>query len=39
MVRSLWESIVHRKYYVTGGVGSGETSEGFGPDYSLRNNS
>lgn len=39
MVRSLWESIVHRKYYVTSGVGSGETSEGFGPDYSLRNNS
>ena len=26
------------KYYVTGGVGSGETSEGFGPNYSLRNN-
>ncbi|HEV2353100.1 MAG TPA: beta-L-arabinofuranosidase domain-containing protein, partial [Puia sp.] len=24
--------------YVTGGIGSGETSEGFGPDYSLRNN-
>jgi DUF1680 family protein len=23
---------------VTGGIGSGETSEGFGPDYSLRNN-
>lgn len=38
-VRSLWDSIVHRKYYVTGGVGSGETSEGFGSDYSLRNNS
>ena len=38
-VRSLWDSIVHRKYYVTGGVGSGETSEGFGPEYSLRNNS
>ena len=38
-VRSLWDSIVNRKYYVTGGVGSGETSEGFGPDYSLRNNS
>ncbi|MGE5362371.1 MAG: glycoside hydrolase family 127 protein, partial [Bacteroidales bacterium] len=35
---SLWDNIVHRKYYVTGGVGSGETSEGFGPDYSLRNN-
>ncbi|MBI5083403.1 MAG: glycoside hydrolase family 127 protein, partial [Acidobacteria bacterium] len=27
-----------KKYYVTGGVGSGETSEGFGPNYSLRNN-
>ncbi|MGW8267940.1 MAG: glycoside hydrolase family 127 protein [Longimicrobiales bacterium] len=36
--RSLWDSIVHKKYYVTGGVGSGETSEGFGPEYSLRNN-
>ncbi|MCC7175765.1 MAG: glycoside hydrolase family 127 protein [Bryobacterales bacterium] len=36
-VKSLWESIVNRKYYVTGGVGSGETAEGFGPDYSLRN--
>lgn len=38
-VKSLWDNIVHRKYYVTGGVASGETSEGFGPDYSLRNNS
>jgi DUF1680 family protein len=37
-VKSLWDNIVHRKYYLTGGVGSGETSEGFGPDYSLRNN-
>ncbi|HAK93586.1 MAG TPA: Tat pathway signal protein [Planctomycetes bacterium] len=34
-VKSLWHSIVNRKYYVTGGVGSGETSEGFGKDYSL----
>jgi uncharacterized protein len=38
-VKSLWDNIVNRKYYLTGGVGSGETSEGFGPDYSLRNNS
>jgi uncharacterized protein len=38
-VKSIWDNIVHRKYYLTGGVGSGETSEGFGPDYSLRNNS
>jgi uncharacterized protein len=37
-VKSLWNSIVNRKYYVTGGVGSGETSEGFGKDYSLPNN-
>ena len=38
-VKSLWDNLVHRKLYVTGGVGSGETSEGFGPNYSLRNNS
>jgi DUF1680 family protein len=37
-VMSLWDNMVNRKYYVTGGVGSGETSEGFGPDYSLRHN-
>jgi len=37
-VMSLWDNIVNRKYYVTGGIGSGETSEGFGPNYSLRNN-
>ncbi len=37
-VMSLWDSMVNKKYYVTGGVGSGETSEGFGPDYSLRHN-
>jgi len=37
-VLSLWDNMVNRKYYITGGIGSGETSEGFGPDYSLRNN-
>src|SRR5205085_8570624 len=37
-VKSIWDNLVNKKYYVTGGVGSGETSEGFGPDYSLRNN-
>ncbi len=36
-VLSLWDNMVNRKYYVTGGIGSGETSEGFGPSYSLRN--
>lgn len=35
-VMSLYDNIINRKYYVTGGIGSGETSEGFGPDYSLR---
>lgn len=37
-VRSLWDNITHRKYYITGGIGSGETSEGFGKNYSLPNN-
>jgi hypothetical protein len=35
-VLAIWDNLVNRKYYVTGGVGSGETSEGFGPNYSLR---
>jgi hypothetical protein len=36
-VMSLWDNMVNKKYYVTGGIGSGETSEGFGPNYSLGN--
>jgi uncharacterized protein len=36
-VMSLWNNMVNKKYYVTGGIGSGETSEGFGPNYSLPN--
>lgn len=35
-VLSLWDNLVNRKYYVTGGVGSGDTNEGFGDDYALR---
>ena len=35
-VKSIWDNITHRKWYVTGGIGSGESSEGFGPDYALR---
>ncbi|MBN1568820.1 MAG: glycoside hydrolase family 127 protein [Acidobacteria bacterium] len=38
-VKSLWNNMVQKKYYLTGGVGSGETSEGFGPNYSLGNDS
>ena len=37
-ILSLWDNLVNKKYYVTGGIGSGETSEGFGPNYSLRHN-
>jgi len=38
-VKSIWDNLINRKYYVTGGIGSGETSEGFGADYSLPNRS
>lgn len=35
-VASIWNNLVHRKYYITGGVGSAVgSSEGFGPDYIL----
>jgi DUF1680 family protein len=37
-VMSLWDNMVNKKYYVTGGIGSGESAEGFGPNYSLRQN-
>jgi DUF1680 family protein len=37
-VMSLWDNITNKKYYLTGGIGTGETSEGFGPNYSLRHN-
>ncbi len=36
-VRSLWDNLVNKKLYVTGGVGSGDTSEGFGVNYALSN--
>lgn len=36
-VISLWDNMVNKKYYLTGGIGSGETSEGFGPNFSLPN--
>jgi uncharacterized protein len=37
-VMSLWDNLINKKYYITGGVGSGETAEGFGADFSLGNN-
>ncbi|OCB89092.1 hypothetical protein A7U60_g3776 [Sanghuangporus baumii] len=33
----LWKSAVHRKMYVTGGLGAIPELEGFGPDYYLPN--
>ena len=36
-VKSLWDNLVTKKLYVTGGVGSGDTSEGFGVNYALSN--
>jgi uncharacterized protein len=36
-VLSLWDDMVNRKYYLTGGIGSEDSLEGFGPDYSLGN--
>jgi hypothetical protein len=36
-VQSIWDDLINRKYYITGGVGSGETAEGFGADFSLPN--
>ncbi len=39
-VLSLWDNIVNKKYYVTGGMGEGargDASEGFGPNYALGN--
>lgn len=37
-VISLWDNMINKKYYVTGGIGSGDTSEGFGENYALKNN-
>lgn len=38
-VNAIWDNWVNRKWYVGGGLGSGATSEGFGADYALPNNS
>ncbi len=37
-VNLLWDDLVNRKMYVTGGIGSDGANEGFGDDYSLPNN-
>ncbi len=34
---TLWDNLINRQMYITGGLGSGESSEGFGAEYSLPN--
>jgi DUF1680 family protein len=34
---ALWQSVVGHKLYLTGGIGSDASTEGFGPDYALPN--
>ncbi len=36
-LRKIWEDIVYRKIYLTGGIGAEPSYEGFGPDYELPN--
>jgi hypothetical protein len=36
-IRSIWESVVGKKIYITGGVGQTGGNEGFGKDYDLPN--
>nr|AGS53277.1 putative glycosyl hydrolase of unknown function (DUF1680) [uncultured bacterium contig00001] len=36
-INRIFENASERNTYITGGLGSGETSEGFGNDYGLRN--
>lgn len=38
-VDALWSNVVGRKIYLTGGIGADASTEGFGPDYSLPNDS
>jgi len=36
-LNNIWEDIVYRKIYLTGGIGAEPRHEGFGPDYELPN--
>lgn len=36
-MRAVWEDVVHRNLYVTGGIGSSGNNEGFSKDYDLPN--
>jgi len=36
-MRTVWEDVVHRNMYITGGIGSAGNNEGFTTDYDLPN--
>ena len=36
-IDTIWDNVVGKKLYLTGGIGSVPRTEGFGPDYSLPN--
>jgi hypothetical protein len=36
-MRTVWEDVVHRNMYITGGIGSAGSNEGFSQDYDLPN--
>ncbi|MCK9412016.1 MAG: glycoside hydrolase family 127 protein [Prolixibacteraceae bacterium] len=36
-MNSIWEDVVYRNMYITGGIGAQGTNEGFGTDYDLPN--
>jgi DUF1680 family protein len=36
-MHSIWEDVVHRNMYITGGIGAQGKNEGFGVDYDLPN--
>jgi len=36
-MKSVWEDVVHRNMYITGGIGSAGDNEGFSKDYDLPN--
>ncbi|MFM2146816.1 MAG: hypothetical protein RL732_1652, partial [Bacteroidota bacterium] len=36
-MKTVWEDVVHRNMYITGGIGSAGSNEGFSQDYDLPN--
>lgn len=36
-IETIWENVVNKKLYITGGIGSMHSGEAFGPDYYLPN--